>query len=56
MLQQAGVAALEHTGQGGVMGIEFGDEAGTYEVDVRLDDGSDVEVYLNEDFAVVGQR
>ncbi len=55
-LEQATAAALQHTGEGRVLGIELGDDEGVYEVDVTLDDGSEVEVYLNEDFEVVDQR
>ncbi len=52
-LQQASDAALEHTGGGRVTDTEVGDEEGYYEVEVTLDDGSQVDVHLDEDFNVI---
>ena len=46
-------AALEHTGEGEVTETEKGDEESLYEVEVRLDDGSQVDVQLDENFEVV---
>lgn len=55
-LEKASEAALAHTGGGRVTGTEVGDEDSYYEVEVTLDDGSQVDVQLNEDFSVVGQQ
>ncbi|WP_217702802.1 PepSY domain-containing protein [Nocardioides guangzhouensis] len=53
-LERASQAALEHTGEGEVTETEVGDEEGYYEVEVTLDDGSQVDVHLDEDFNVTG--
>jgi len=53
-IQQAEDAALAHTGGGTVTGTEVGDEESLYEVEVTRDDGSQVDVQLDEDFDVVG--
>ena len=53
-LQQASAAALAHTGEGTVTDTEVGDEESYYEVEVTLDNGSQVDVQLDEGFAVVG--
>ena len=55
-LDQATTAALEHTGEGRVTETEVGDEDSYYEVEVTLDDGSQVDVQLDEDFRVVGDE
>ena len=55
-LDQASAAALEHTGEGRVTETEVGDEESYYEVEVTLDDGSQVDVQLDEDFNVVGDE
>jgi len=55
-LQQAEDAALAETGEGEVTGTEVDDEESYYEVEVTLDDGSQVDVQLDEDFAVVGSE
>jgi hypothetical protein len=52
-LAQASAAALEYTGQGTVTGTEVGDEESYYEVEVTLDNGNQVDVQLDESFAVV---
>ena len=52
-LERASAAALAHTGQGRVTGTEVGDEDSHYEVEVTLDDGSQVDVQLDNAFAVV---
>jgi hypothetical protein len=52
-LEQASSAALAHTGQGRVTETEVGDEDSYYEVEVTLDDGSQVDVQLDKDFKVV---
>jgi uncharacterized membrane protein YkoI len=53
-LAKASAAALEHTGGGRVTGTEVGDEESHYEVEVRLDDGRQVDVQLDRAFNVVG--
>jgi len=53
---QAVEAALEHTGEGRVTETEVGDEDSYYEVEVTLDDGSQVDVQLDKDFNVVGDE
>jgi uncharacterized membrane protein YkoI len=55
-LDRASEAALEHTGEGEVTETEVGDEESYYEVEVTLDDGSQVDVQLNRDFEVVGSE
>lgn len=52
-LDRATRAALEHTGEGRVTETEVGDEDSYYEVEVTLDDGSQVDVQLDEQFNVV---
>jgi hypothetical protein len=51
--EQAEAAALGFTGEGTVTGTEVGDEESYYEVEVTLDNGSQVDVQLDEDFSVV---
>lgn len=53
-LRRASAAALEHTGGGRVTETEAGDEEGAYEVEVTLDDGTQVDVHLDRDFLVLG--
>jgi hypothetical protein len=55
-LDQAKAAALDHTGQGRVTGTEVGDEQSYYEVEVTLDNGSQVDVQLDRGFNVVGDE
>jgi uncharacterized membrane protein YkoI len=55
-LDKATAAALAHTGGGEVTGTEVGDEESKYEVEVTLDDGSQVDVQLDADFQVVGSE
>jgi uncharacterized membrane protein YkoI len=55
-LDQASAAALEHTGGGQVTDTEVGDEESYYEVEVSLDDGSQVDVQLDRGFNVVGDE
>ena len=55
-LDRAEAAALEHTGEGRVTDTEVGDEESLYEVEVTLDDGTEVDVQLDADFKVVGQE
>ena len=54
-LAKASAAALEHTGGGTVTETEAGDDGAAYGVEIRLDDGSQVEVNLDENFNVIGQ-
>jgi uncharacterized membrane protein YkoI len=53
-LDKASAAALEQTGEGRVTETEVGDEESYYEVEVTLDDGSQVDVQLDKSFKVVG--
>ena len=55
-LREASAAALEHTGEGRVTETEVGDEESYYEVEVTLDDGSQVDVQLDKQFHVVGDK
>jgi uncharacterized membrane protein YkoI len=55
-LDKASAAALAHTGGGTVTETEVGDEESTYEVEVTLDDGSQVDVQLDNNFQVVGSE
>jgi uncharacterized membrane protein YkoI len=55
-LRKASAAALEHTGGGEVTETETGDEESYYEVEVTLDDGSQVDVQLDKRFNVVGDE
>jgi len=55
-LDQASAAALQFTGEGRVTGTEVGDEESYYEVEVTLDDGSQVDVQLDESFSVVSSE
>jgi uncharacterized membrane protein YkoI len=55
-LDRASRAALAHTGGGRVTDTEVGDEESLYEVEVTLDDGTQVDVQLDEDFAVVADE
>lgn len=54
-LERASEAALEATGGGTVTETETGDEDSYYEVEVRRDDGTQVDVQLDREFNVVGQ-
>ncbi len=55
-LQPAMDAALSQTGGGKVTETEVGDEESYYEVEVTLDDGSQVDVQLDRDFNHVGSE
>jgi hypothetical protein len=52
-LEKASAAALAHTGGGRVTETEVGDEEGYYEVEVTLDDGTQVDVHLDQNFNVL---
>ena len=51
---QAVQAALDHVGHGTVTETETGDGGAAYTVEVRLPDGRQVEVELDEHFQVLG--
>jgi uncharacterized membrane protein YkoI len=55
-LERAEEAALAETGGGTVTETEVGDEESKYEVEVTLDNGSQVDVQLDKDFKVVGSE
>jgi uncharacterized membrane protein YkoI len=55
-LTRASAAALAEAGGGRVTGSEVGDEESYYEVEVTKGDGSQVDVQLDENFAVVGSN
>jgi uncharacterized membrane protein YkoI len=55
-LERASAAALAHTGEGRVSETELDDEESYYEVEVTLEDGSQVDVQLDRDFRVVGSE
>lgn len=54
--ERAIAAALRHTGGGTVTETEAGDDGAAYGVEVRLSDGTQVEVSLDERFNVIGQE
>jgi len=53
-LVKASAAALQYTGGGTVTDSEVGDEEGSYEVEVTLNDGTEVDVHLDQKFRVIG--
>jgi uncharacterized membrane protein YkoI len=53
---RAVAAALAATGGGTVLDTEAGDDGAAYGVEVRLPDGRQVEVHLDQSFKVVGQE
>jgi hypothetical protein len=55
-LEQATNAALAATGGGIVTETEVGDDGTAYGVEIRLSDGSQVEVELDENLQVIGQE
>jgi len=55
-LDRASAAALAYTGDGRITETETGDEESLYEVEVTLDDGRQVDVQLDADFNVVGDK
>lgn len=52
--EKAEAAALAETGSGTVTDSEVDDEQSRYELEVTLDDGTQVDVQLDKDFGVVG--
>lgn len=55
-LTRASQAALAFTGGGTVTATEVGDEESLYEVEVTLSSGSQVDVQLDQNFVVVGDK
>jgi hypothetical protein len=55
-LELAAAAALAQTGGGTVIETEVGDGGAAFGVEIRLDDGSVVEVNLDQDFNVIGSE
>jgi hypothetical protein len=55
-LERASAAALQHTGGGTVVDSETGDDGAVYGVEIRLADGSQVEVTLDSEFKVIAQE
>jgi hypothetical protein len=53
---RAVAAALAATGGGTVLETEAGDDGAAYGVEVRLADGRQVEIQLDESFRVVGRE
>ena len=53
---RAVAAALAATGGGIVLETEAGDDGAAYGVEIRLDDGRQVEVNLDESFRVIGRQ
>jgi hypothetical protein len=52
--ERATQAALDHVGEGTVTETEMGDGGAAYEVEIRLDDGRELEIGLTENFEVIG--
>jgi hypothetical protein len=55
-IDRASAAALEAVGEGTVTDTETGDEEGAYEIEVTKDDGTQVDVHLDEEFRVISQE
>lgn len=55
-LERASEAALAHTGGGRVSGSEIDDEESKYEIEVRLENGDQIDVQLDEEFNVVSME
>jgi hypothetical protein len=51
--EQATTAALAHVGVGTILSTEVGDDGAAYGVEIRLSDGSSVDVKLDPRFQVV---
>jgi len=52
-LERASAAALAYIGEGRVTDSEIGDEEGYYEIEIRLNNGREVDVHLDENFNVL---
>jgi uncharacterized membrane protein YkoI len=55
-LDKASRIAIDSVGGGRVTATEFQDEEGYYEVEVKRDDGSQVDVHLDSHFNVLNER
>ena len=55
-LDKASAVALQETGGGRVTETEKGDEEGAYQVEVTLDDGTQVDVNLDSNFHVINAK
>lgn len=55
-VDRASAAALAAVGEGKVTETEVGDEEGAYEIEVTKDDGSQVDVHVDENFNVISQE
>jgi hypothetical protein len=55
-LDKASAIAIDHVGGGRVTATELQDEEGYYEIEVRRDDGSQVDVHLDSHFNVLNAR
>jgi uncharacterized membrane protein YkoI len=55
-LDKASRIALDEVGGGRVTATELQDEEGYYEIEVRRDDGSQVDVHLDSHFNVLNSR
>jgi len=54
--ERATAAALDHVGEGTVVETEVGDGGAAYEVEIEKEDGTQVEVQLDENFNVTGSE
>ncbi len=52
-LDKASAIAIDHVGGGRVIATELQDEEGYYEIEVRRDDGGQVDVHLDSHFNVL---
>ncbi len=52
-IDRASAAALAAVGEGKVTDTEKGDEEGAYEIEVTKDDGTEVDVHLDDSFQVI---
>jgi hypothetical protein len=55
-IDRASAAALAAVGEGKVTETETGDEEGAYEIEVTKDDGTQVDVHVDENFKVISQE
>jgi len=55
-LAKASAVALDKTGGGRVTDSELGDEEGYYEIEVTLDDGTQVDVHLDRNLSVIDAK
>lgn len=53
-LERASAVALAYVGEGRVTDSEIGDEEGYYEIEITREDGSEVDVHLDQKFRVLG--